>query len=87
MTTKQVKVLCPPGPVCDATVSLLEKAAQEMREQIALEVIGGAAEIQAAGVSATPAVMVEGWLVHCGSVPSRDRAEGWFSTGGDSCCG
>jgi len=84
---KQVKVLCPPGALCDATVSLLEKAAHAMREQIELEVMTGTAEIQAAGVSATPAVMVEGWLVHSGSVPSRSRAEGWFSTGGDSCCG
>jgi hypothetical protein len=83
---KQVKVLCPPGAVCDATVSLIEKAADAMREQIELDVVTGAAEIQAVGVSATPAVMVEGWLVHSGSVPSRGKAEGWFSTGGDSCC-
>lgn len=32
------------------------------------------------GVMRTPAVVVDGRLVHSGGVPARDKVEGWFRT-------
>jgi predicted thioredoxin/glutaredoxin len=48
------------------------------------------AEILAYGVMSTPAVMVDGKLVHVGGVPTKAAVESWLagsSGAGCGCCG
>ena len=36
-------------------------------------------DIVSYGVMSTPSVVIDGKVVHSGSVPSRDKIEGWLS--------
>jgi small redox-active disulfide protein 2 len=85
---KEIKVLGSGCANCNATVKLIEETAKEMGALIKLEKITDMAEILGYGVMSTPGVMVDGWLVHSGSVPSKSSVEMWLSGSPDSCgCG
>ena len=75
---KDVKVLGTGCASCKATVKLVEETAQKKGVDITLEKVEDLQKIMAYKVMATPAVVIDGQVVHAGGVPSRDKVAEWF---------
>ena len=75
---KRIEVLGSGCRNCGATAKQIEEAASKLGIEIALEKVEDFARIAAAGVLATPAVVIDGKLVHSGGVPTRDKIERWL---------
>lgn len=76
---KNVKVLGSGCANCRNTAALVTEVAQTLGVQIELEKIEKMQDIIAYGVMSTPAVVIDGQVVHAGGVPSRDKVSQWFS--------
>lgn len=76
---QDVKVLGGGCANCKNTVKLVEEVAQEKGVSINLEKVEDIQDIMAYDVMSTPGVVINGTVVHRGSVPSRDKVEEWFS--------
>jgi hypothetical protein len=64
--------------------------AQRCGVDVTLEKVEDIREITGYGVMATPAVVVDGVVVHAGGIPSAGRVEEWLrklGKTGASCCG
>jgi small redox-active disulfide protein 2 len=72
---KNVKVLGTGCSNCKSTVALIEQAAQIKGIEISLQKIEDIQDIMSYGVMSTPAVVIDGKVVHAGGVPSRDKIE------------
>lgn len=75
---KQIKVLGTGCAKCRATVQRIEDVAKAMNIAITLEKVERIEDIVAFGVMSTPGVVVDGEVVHFGSVPDRRKVESWF---------
>ncbi len=75
---KDVKVLGPGCAKCKATAEVIATVAKETGAEIALGKVEDIREIMSYGVMSTPAVVVDGRVVHAGSVPGRAMVEGWL---------
>lgn len=75
---KDVKVLGPGCAKCKATAEVIAAVAKETGAEIALGKVEDMREIVAYGVMSTPAVVVDGTVVHAGSVPGRAMVEEWL---------
>lgn len=75
---KDIKVLGTGCTNCKNTVKLVEEVAAAKGEQIALEKVEDIQKIVTYGVMSTPAVVIDGTVVHAGGVPARSKVEGWF---------
>jgi predicted thioredoxin/glutaredoxin len=75
----EIKVL---GTSCcgngEATLALIEQIARAKGVSVRLEKIGELRDIARYGVMSTPGVVIDGTVVHAGSVPSRDKIEQWL---------
>ncbi len=74
---KEIKVLGSGCRNCEVTANAIALAAQEAGVQIALQKVTDIAEIMGYGVMSTPGVVVDGELVHAGSVPGPDQVRAW----------
>jgi len=74
----EIKILGPGCAKCKATVDLIGKVAREIGAEVDLTKIEGMREIVGYGVMSTPGVVIEGKVVHVGSVPSRDQIKDWL---------
>ncbi len=74
----QIKVLGPGCSKCHSTVGTIERAARDAGVKVEILQIQDMAEIRRAGVMATPAVMIDGRVVHSGGVPSHQQAQAWL---------
>jgi predicted thioredoxin/glutaredoxin len=52
--------------------------ASSKREAIAMEKIEDMQKIVSYSVMSTPAVVIDGKVVHAGGIPSRSKVESWF---------
>lgn len=77
----QVKVLGMGCANCRRTQALVEEVARDGGIEVTVEKVEDPRQFAAYGVLRTPAVVIDGHLMHAGGVPSRDAVEGWFSTG------
>lgn len=75
---KEIKVLGTGCANCKNTVRLIEEVSAAKGEQIALEKVEDIQKIMTYGVMSTPAVVIDGTVVHAGGVPARSKVEGWF---------
>ena len=75
---KDIKVLGTGCANCKTTVKLIDGIAREKGVEIRLEKIEDIQQIMAYAVMSTPAVVVDGKVVHAGGVPARTKAESWF---------
>ena len=75
---KDIKVLGTGCANCKNTVKLIDDIAREKGVEIRLEKIEDIQQIMAYAVMSTPAVVVDGKVVHAGGVPARTKAESWF---------
>lgn len=75
---KEVKVLGTGCANCRNTVTLIESVAQEKGVEIKIEKVDQLQDILNYGVMSTPAVVVDGTVVHAGGVPQRSKIESWL---------
>ena len=64
---------------CQTTFALIEQVAQARGVAVTLNKIEELRDIAGYGVMRTPAVVVDGKVVHAGGVPSRDKIEQWLA--------
>ena len=74
----QIKVLGSGCSKCRSTIGIIERAAQDAGVEVKIVTVENADEIQAFGVHATPAVFIEGQVVHSGGIPSHEVVQAWF---------
>ena len=63
---------------CGDTVALIEHVAQSKGVSVAVEKLEDLKEIMCYGVMSTPAVVIDGKVVHAGGVPSREKVAQWL---------
>lgn len=74
----EIKVLGPGCAKCTATVEVLRKAAKAKGADVSITKVEDIREIVSYGVMSTPGVVIDGKVVHVGSVPTSEKAEGWM---------
>ncbi len=77
---KDIKVLGTGCATCKSTVALIEEVARVKGVTVSLQKVEDIKDIMRYGVMSTPAVVVDGKVVHAGGMPSRDRVEQWLCT-------
>ncbi|MEI7841164.1 MAG: thioredoxin family protein [Methylococcaceae bacterium] len=75
---KIIKVLGTGCANCKTTVKLIEEVANALNVEIALKKIEDIQQIMMFNVLSTPAVVIDGEIVHSGGIPSRKKIESWF---------
>ena len=75
----KIKVLGPGCSKCRTTVGIIERAARALNVEIEIIKIEDRDEIKRLGVSSTPAVMIDGKIVHTGGLPSQYKVQGWLN--------
>lgn len=80
---------------CRNTVALIEQVAQSAGIEIDLRKVEDIQQIVGYGVLTTPAVAIDGKVVHAGGIPRREAIKDWLTTaasdvkspGDGTCCG
>ena len=75
---KNIKVLGTGCSSCKNTMQLIQEVAQSKGIDVEIEKIEELREIMAFGVMSTPAVVIEGKVIHSGGIPSRSQVEEWL---------
>jgi len=73
-----IKVLGTGCANCQRTVALVGEVAREKGVAVTLEKVEDIRAIMGYGVMATPAVVVDGRVVHAGGVPTREKIALWL---------
>lgn len=76
---REVKVLGMGCANCKNTIGLIEQVAEAKGVQVSVEKVQEMKDIMGYGVMSTPAVVIDGKVVHAGGIPSREKVEGWLS--------
>lgn len=77
----QVKVLGSGCSKCRTTIGMIERAAQQAGRAVEIVKVEQPDAIRAYGVHATPAVVIDGRVVHSGGLPAHDEVLSWFVQG------
>ena len=75
---KNIQVLGSGCKTCQDTAAVIKKIADSTGSQIALEKVTDAETIMNYGVMSTPAVVVDGTLVHQGGIPLESEIKMWL---------
>ena len=75
---KQVKVYGPGCKRCEATEKMVQDAAGRLGVDVEVEKVTDMAQIAMAGVMSTPAIAVDGKLVHAGGLPDEAKLQEWL---------
>lgn len=75
---KNIKVLGTGCANCKATLKLIEEAAKQKNLAIELEKIEDIQLIMSYHIMSTPAVVIDGKVVHAGGIPSHDKIAAWL---------
>ena len=73
-----IKVAGPGCSKCQYTIELIGKLAQAAGVAVDIVKVTSPDEIQRLGATSTPAVVIDGTLVHSGGIPSHEKVAGWF---------
>ena len=74
-----IKVLGSGCANCKNTVALIEQAAKDKGVTVSLSKVEDMRDIMSYGVMSTPAVVIDGKVVHAGGVPNRAKVDQWFN--------
>jgi len=77
---KNIKVLGTGCASCKTTVEMINHLAEEKSVTIELEKVEDLQKIMAYGVMSTPAVVLDGKVVHTGGIPTHEKVEQWLAT-------
>lgn len=75
---KTIKVLGSGCRNCISTYELIAAVAKEKGAEVELEKVEDIGQIMGYGVMSTPGVVIDGQVVHSGSIPDRKTVEGWL---------
>jgi arsenite-transporting ATPase len=64
---------------CQSTVAMIERVAKDVGVKVEINKIEDRAEIHRRGITATPAVMLDGVVVHSGGIPAHQAVEAWLT--------
>ncbi|QID17988.1 thioredoxin family protein [Nitrogeniibacter mangrovi] len=76
---KEISVLGSGCAKCTKTAELIEETARAMGCEVDVTKQTDPAVIMGYGVMSTPAVVIDGQLVHSGSMPLRAQIEQWLA--------
>ena len=74
-----IKVLGPGCANCRRTVQLIEDVARDRAVPVSVTKVEDMREIVGYGVMATPAVVIDGKVVHAGGLPNREKVGQWLA--------
>jgi arsenite-transporting ATPase len=74
----KIKVLGSGCSKCRSTIGIIERAAHDAGIEVEIVKVENPDAIKAFGVHATPAVVIEGQVVHSGGIPSHEAVQAWF---------
>ncbi len=74
-----IKVLGTGCANCRNTIALIEQVAREGGVTVTVAKIEDLRDIMGYGVMSTPAVVIDGRVVHAGGVPGRGKVEQWLA--------
>ncbi len=77
---KQIKVIGTGCAKCRNTVALIERVAQTRNVAVNIQKIEELRDIMSYGVMSTPAVVIDGTVVHAGGIPSQEKMEQWLAS-------
>jgi small redox-active disulfide protein 2 len=77
-----IKVLGTGCAKCADTLALIDEVARAMGVPVTLHKAEDFSALISHGVMSTPGIVINGRLVHAGSVPSRGRIEEWLERNG-----
>ncbi|MFN3712069.1 MAG: thioredoxin family protein [Alcanivoracaceae bacterium] len=77
---KDIKVLGKGCANCKTTVASIEQAAKDANMNVRIEKVEDIQDIVSYGVMSTPAVVVDGKVVHAGGIPAREKIDQWLSS-------
>lgn len=63
---------------CQTTIAMIERVAKGLGVSIELSKIEDRDEIKRLGIHATPAVMIDGKVVHEGGIPAHEKVQAWL---------
>jgi small redox-active disulfide protein 2 len=75
---KEIKVLGPGCKRCQAVEGMVKMAADKLGIAAAVEKITDYAEMAKYGIASTPAIVIDGKVVHAGGLPREDDLERWL---------
>lgn len=75
---KKILVLGSGCAKCVKTADVIEQVAQELKAEVSVTKETSPEVIMSYGVMTTPAVVIDGVLVHSGSIPHRDQILNWL---------
>ena len=76
---KDIKVLGTGCANCKNTVKLVEEVAHAKGVEITLEKVEDIRKIMTYNIMSTPAVVIDGQVVHAGGIPAKSKVESWFN--------
>ena len=71
----KIKVLGPGCSKCRTTIGIIERAARALNVEVEIIKIEDRDEIKRLGVSSTPAVVIDGKIVHSGGLPHTPKCK------------
>ena len=77
----KITVFGPGCSKCRSTIGMIERVASELGVEVHITKIEDPDTIRQQGGLHTPAVMVDGKLVHSGGIPSRQEVQAWLGRG------
>jgi len=66
---------------CRSTVGIIGRAAESLGVGVQIINVENPDEIERSGVRATPAVVIDGKVVHSGGIPSHEQVQAWLKPG------
>ena len=77
----EIKVLGSGCSKCHSTIGIIERVAHDAGVEVDIVKVQNPDEIRQSGVKATPAVIIDGQVVHSGGLPSREEVQAWLKPG------
>ena len=77
---KNIKVLGIGCTKCSQTYKMISETAHKLGVEIELEKVEKAPDIVKFGVMTTPAVVIDGKVVHAGGLPKLEQIETWLKS-------
>ncbi len=75
---KNIKVLGGCCGNCDTVMKMIETQAKNLGVEVTLEKVTDMATILGLGVMSTPGLVIDGKVVHSGSVPPPSKIDAWL---------
>lgn len=79
---KKVKVLGPGCTRCVTAAEMVQKEAEKLRVPISIEKVTDYAAIASYGIASTPAIVIDGKVVHAGGLPKTEDLAKWLAASG-----